>query len=116
MFPTQLALGLLAATTASAGQLAAWWTNDFGPALIMQDDASAGLRYSLCNSRGVPIFPNDTSITLPLLTSPPKNGTALTAGGWWDTKDIWVRLGSSATALHLRRLTLIVRYRPPSST
>ncbi|KAH7037105.1 uncharacterized protein B0I36DRAFT_358852 [Microdochium trichocladiopsis] len=80
-------LGLFAAT-ASAGHLAAWWTNDFGPTLMMQDDASAGIRYSLCNSHNTPIFPNDTSITMPLLKFPPKNGTALAGGGWWDQKNV----------------------------
>ncbi|KXJ93697.1 hypothetical protein Micbo1qcDRAFT_158552 [Microdochium bolleyi] len=92
MLSRRLALGLLAATTASAGRLAAWWTNDYGPALLMQDDASGGLRYSLCNSRGTPIFPNDTSIVAPLLSFPPKKGTALAAGGWYDTRSIFASI------------------------
>jgi len=78
----------LFAGSASAGRLAAWWTNDYGPTLMMQDDASAGIRYSLCNSQGTPIFPNDTSITIPLLKYPPKNGTALAGGGWWDSTNV----------------------------
>jgi hypothetical protein len=71
------------------GSIAAWWT-DLGPSLLLQDDESALLRYSLCNSNGTPILPGDKTITAPLSKYPPKNGTALAGTGWFDDTVTWV--------------------------
>lgn len=72
-------------TLVSCGSLAAWWT-DISPAILYQDDQTAGIRYSLCNSNNTPVLPADKTITLPLLKYPPKNGTSLAGTGWWDGK------------------------------
>ncbi|KAI6086972.1 hypothetical protein F4821DRAFT_120836 [Hypoxylon rubiginosum] len=66
----------------AAGSLAAWSTGLGAPQLIMQDDATGKIFYSLCNSNGTsPIFPaNETaSFNLDL---PPKNGTSLAGIGY----------------------------------
>ncbi len=70
--------------------MAAWWVNDVGPALMMQDDESGGLRYSLCNSNSTPIFPNDTTITAPLNDYPPKRNTSLAGSGWFTGGEYFV--------------------------
>ncbi|RYP77537.1 hypothetical protein DL771_001110 [Monosporascus sp. 5C6A] len=77
-----LSLWLLAGP-ASCGSMAAWWVNDVGPALFLQDDESGGIRYSLCNSNSTPIFPNDTTLIAPLNAYLPKMNTSLAGGGWF---------------------------------
>ncbi|RYP19406.1 hypothetical protein DL765_003379 [Monosporascus sp. GIB2] len=86
-----LSLWLLAGT-ASCGHMAAWWVNDIGPALMMQDDDSGGIRYSLCNSNSTPIFPNDTTLTAPLNTYLPKRNTSLAGGGWFTGEDYFASI------------------------
>lgn len=81
---------LLLAGTASCGSLAAWWVNDKGPSLIMQDDESGGIRYSLCNTNSTPIFPNDTTLVAPLDDYPPKKNTSLAGAGWFTGTDYFV--------------------------
>lgn len=80
---------LLLAGQASGGAIASWWT-DLGPSMLVQDDESAGLRYSLCNSNVNPILPEDKTITVPLYQYPPKNGTTLAGVGWYDGSTTWV--------------------------
>ncbi|RYP59060.1 hypothetical protein DL770_010289 [Monosporascus sp. CRB-9-2] len=77
-----LSLWLLVGT-ASCASMAAWWVNDVGPALMMQDDESGGIRYSLCNSNSTPIFPNDTTLIAPLNAHLPKMNTSLAGAGWF---------------------------------
>ncbi|KAK9420876.1 hypothetical protein SUNI508_00967 [Seiridium unicorne] len=84
------ALCLLAGQV-SAGSMAAWWT-DLGPSLLLQDDDSADIRYSLCTSEDTPILPEDKTITAPLYKYKPKNGTALAGTGWYDTKITWASI------------------------
>lgn len=75
----------------SAGTIAGWQTKDYGPVLMTQDDETGSIRYSLCNGEdNTPIFPSDRSITVPLEEYPPKNGTSLAGGGWWDGTDVFV--------------------------
>ncbi|ORY67276.1 uncharacterized protein BCR38DRAFT_153959 [Pseudomassariella vexata] len=73
----------LLAGRVSSGALAAWWT-EIGPSVMMQDDKTGDIRYSLCNSQDTPIFPENKSITVPLFQYAPKNGSDLTGAGWWD--------------------------------
>lgn len=79
----------LLATQVSAGSMGAWFT-DLGPALLVQDDESGDIRYSLCTSQDTPILPQDKTITAPLYKYPPKNGTAITGTGWYDNTITWV--------------------------
>lgn len=79
----------LLAQQVSGGAMTAWWT-DLGPSLLLQDDESGLLRYSLCNSQDRPILPEDKTITAPSSKYPPKNGTALAGTGWWDNTVTWV--------------------------
>ncbi|KAH6648764.1 hypothetical protein BKA67DRAFT_371977 [Truncatella angustata] len=85
IIPTALCM---LATQVSAASMAAWWT-DLGPSLLVQDDESGGIRYSLCTSQDTPILPEDKTITAPLYKFKPKNGTAIAGTGWWDTKITW---------------------------
>ena len=55
----------LLAKRASAGALAAWYT-DLGPSLLVQDDETSHVRYSLCTSKNTPILPEDETIIAPL--------------------------------------------------
>lgn len=80
--PWLLCLLYFFASRASCGAIASWWTDPLGATLIVQDDETALIRYSLCNSNGTPVLPKDKSLTLPLLKYPPKNGTGLTGVGW----------------------------------
>ncbi|KAK9772780.1 hypothetical protein SCAR479_10465 [Seiridium cardinale] len=71
---------------ASAGSMAAWSPNGKGAQLIMQDDATGKIFYSLCNESDTdaPIFPNDESAALAIDTNLlPKNGSAISGVGWW---------------------------------
>ncbi|KAH8661936.1 hypothetical protein BX600DRAFT_306325 [Xylariales sp. PMI_506] len=80
------------ANQALCGQIAAWWATDAGPALMMQDDKTGNIRYSLCNSNNTPIFPQDTTITIPLESYLPKNGTNLAGTGYFDNTNIWASI------------------------
>lgn len=55
-----------------------------GATLMMQDDDTGLIRYSLCNSNSTPVLPEDKTITLPLFDPKPKKGTALAGVGWFD--------------------------------
>ncbi|KAI0834637.1 hypothetical protein F5Y06DRAFT_300491 [Hypoxylon sp. FL0890] len=67
-----------------AGSIAAWLTELGPPQIIMQDDATGKIFYSLCNSNGsTPIFPASTSASFefdPIYA--PRNGTSLAGTGW----------------------------------
>jgi hypothetical protein len=84
-----LAAVSLLAPQVSAGSLAAWWT-DLGPSLLLQDDETGNIRYSLCTSQDTPILPEDKTIVAPLYKYKPKNGTAIAGTGWWDSQVTWV--------------------------
>ncbi|KAK8000089.1 hypothetical protein PG990_012689 [Apiospora arundinis] len=78
-----LPLSLLASQV-SAGAIAAWWTDRMGATMLMQDDDTGLIRYSLCNSNSTPVLPEDKSITLPLFEPKPKKGSPLAGVGWFD--------------------------------
>ncbi|KAI0125282.1 hypothetical protein BJ170DRAFT_584301 [Xylariales sp. AK1849] len=81
----------LLARLASCGSMAAWYT-DVGPSLLVQDDESGAIRYSLCNSNGTPILPQDKTITAPLYSYTPKNGTSLAGTGWFDSQTTYASI------------------------
>ncbi|KAF3002313.1 hypothetical protein E8E14_004336 [Neopestalotiopsis sp. 37M] len=81
----------LLAKRASAGALAAWYT-DLGPSLLVQDDETSHVRYSLCTSKNTPILPEDETIIAPLYKYRPRNGTALAGTGWYDSKITWASI------------------------
>ncbi|KAI1100160.1 hypothetical protein F4804DRAFT_336543 [Jackrogersella minutella] len=72
---------------ASAGSIAAWTTGTGASQIIMQDDATGNIFYSLCNSNGsTPIFPADESAAFVFESNlAPRNGTSLAGTGWVDT-------------------------------
>ncbi|CAJ2504480.1 Uu.00g118740.m01.CDS01 [Anthostomella pinea] len=76
---------------ASCGSIAAWW-NSRGPSIILQDDDTGGIRYSLCNGNYTPILPDDTTMTMPLDNNPPKKNSSLSATGWMDGTTSWVSM------------------------
>ncbi|KAI5922279.1 hypothetical protein F4810DRAFT_290146 [Camillea tinctor] len=76
---------------ASCGSIAAWW-NSRGPNIILQDDDSGGIRYSMCNGNSTPVLPDDTTIIAPLTTHPPKKNTSLAATGWTDGTTAWASI------------------------
>ncbi|KAI1496618.1 hypothetical protein F5X99DRAFT_413915 [Biscogniauxia marginata] len=80
----------LLVTPVACGSIAAWW-NGRGPNIILQDDATGGIRYSLCNGNYTPIVPDD-NITAPLTSHPPKKNTSLAATGWVDDKTSWASI------------------------
>ncbi|ETS84307.1 hypothetical protein PFICI_02332 [Pestalotiopsis fici W106-1] len=86
-----LAAVCLFATRAAAGSLAAWYT-DLGPSLLLQDDETSHVRYSLCTSENTPILPEDKTIIAPLYKYQPRNGTALAGTGWYDSKITWASI------------------------
>lgn len=68
----------------AAGSIATWITGQGAPQVIMQDDATGKIFYSLCNSNGsTPIFPANESAALTFEDDfTPKNGTSLTGIGY----------------------------------
>ncbi|KAI0600649.1 hypothetical protein F4775DRAFT_43743 [Biscogniauxia sp. FL1348] len=81
----------LLVTPASCGSIAAWW-NGRGPNIILQDDDTGGIRYSMCNGNYTPILPDDSTLTAPLTTHPPKKNTSLAATGWTDGTTAWASI------------------------
>ncbi|KAI1376602.1 hypothetical protein F4677DRAFT_419037 [Hypoxylon crocopeplum] len=80
----------------SSGSIAAWTTGLGAPQIIMQDDATGKIFYSLCNSNGsTPIFPANESaaFTFDSDNLAPKNGTSLAGIGYYNeygtTAAIW---------------------------
>ena len=62
----------------------AWLVPDFGaPQLVMHDDATGNIFYSLCNSTGTPVFPADDSTAFDLKYAP-LNGTGLAGFGYME--------------------------------
>ena len=53
------------------------------PQVVMYDDASGSILYSLCNSSGTPVFPGDSSAAFDL-KFPPLNGTGVAGFGYWE--------------------------------
>ncbi|KAI1488460.1 hypothetical protein F5X96DRAFT_680480 [Biscogniauxia mediterranea] len=82
---------LLVITPASCGSIAAWW-NGRGPNIILQDDDTGGIRYSMCNGNYTPVLPDDSTLTAPLTTHPPKRNTSLAATGWTDGTTAWASI------------------------
>ncbi|KAF5012588.1 hypothetical protein FDECE_1355 [Fusarium decemcellulare] len=78
-------LGLWARPIAGAGLYA--YNTDRTVQVAAQDPESGDIWYSNCNSETTPIFPLDKPNVLPV-KSKARNGTALTAAGWWDTQKI----------------------------
>lgn len=65
--------------------MAAWSPNGKGAQLIVQDDRTGKIFYSLCNENDhdPPIFPNDESASFAIDTNlVPKNGSAISGVGW----------------------------------
>lgn len=81
---------LLAAARSCSAAMAAWWT-DLGAQVVMQNETTGGLMYSLCNSNSTPVFPDDPPQYFSLAFQP-RNGTALAGTGWWDTTTTWVSI------------------------
>ncbi|KAI4863660.1 hypothetical protein F4820DRAFT_449820 [Hypoxylon rubiginosum] len=71
---------------AVAGSIATWSTGLGAPQIIMQDDATGRIFYSLCNSNGTtPVFPANVSASFSFDSNlTPKNGTSLTGVGYAD--------------------------------
>ncbi|RSL66557.1 hypothetical protein CEP54_003645 [Fusarium duplospermum] len=68
--------------TASTSNLYAFYTQR-SIQVAAQDPNTTKITYSSCNSLNTPIFPIENPNVLPTFSSP-RNGTALTAAGWWD--------------------------------
>ncbi|KAI1266552.1 hypothetical protein F5Y18DRAFT_360699 [Xylariaceae sp. FL1019] len=70
-----------------AGEMAAWQvvgsTAD-APQIVMQDDSTGNILYSLCNSGDMPVFPADDTASFNLTDSNyiPKRGTSLAGAGY----------------------------------
>lgn len=54
------------------------------PQVVMHDDVTGRIFYSLCNSSDAPIFPGDESAAFDL-KYPPLNGTGVAGFGYTDT-------------------------------
>ncbi|KAL8295627.1 hypothetical protein RB597_009263 [Gaeumannomyces tritici] len=80
--PSSMLILCLAVQSCSA-TMAAWWT-DLGAQVIKQNETTGAIMYSFCNGSGTPVFPVDPPNTLSLAFEP-RNGTALTGRGWWDS-------------------------------
>ncbi|KAI1505631.1 hypothetical protein F5X99DRAFT_404665 [Biscogniauxia marginata] len=69
--------------SAVAGSIATWFTGDGAPQVIVQDDATGKIYYSLCNSDGTSVFPGTDSEVFAFDDSlAPKNGTSLAGVGY----------------------------------
>ncbi|KAI1487278.1 hypothetical protein F5X96DRAFT_160583 [Biscogniauxia mediterranea] len=67
----------------AAGSIASWDTGGDSPQVIMQDDATGSIRYSLCNSGEVAVFPGTDSEAFVFDDGlSPKSNTSLTGVGW----------------------------------
>ncbi|KAB5546882.1 hypothetical protein GE09DRAFT_1129000 [Coniochaeta sp. 2T2.1] len=81
-----------AQTTTASPQIAAWWTEK-GPQILVQNLTTLNIQYSSCNSNGTPIYPVDQPNILATGSKfKPKNNTALTGVGWWDTRTTWASM------------------------
>jgi hypothetical protein len=87
-FPSSLLLLLWGAAQCCSAAIDAWWTQ-MGPQIIRQNATTGAIMYSMCNSNDTPIWPTDPPLEFNL-TYTPKNGTALTGQGWWDSSTTWV--------------------------
>ncbi|KAK4224256.1 hypothetical protein QBC38DRAFT_485838 [Podospora fimiseda] len=84
------AVVLLLPTLSSCGSMAAWWT-DIGPSFVLQNASTGLLTHSLCHSNNTPLYPTDPPVAFKTKYAP-KNGTSLTATGWYDTMTTWASL------------------------
>ncbi|KAJ4317340.1 hypothetical protein N0V84_007397 [Fusarium piperis] len=73
--------------SAHTSNLYAFFTSR-GIQVAAQDPDTAEILYSSCNTSDSPIFPLENPNILPTDTKP-RNGTELTAAGWWDESKIW---------------------------
>ncbi|KAI1138650.1 hypothetical protein F5Y05DRAFT_418872 [Hypoxylon sp. FL0543] len=93
--------------SAVAGSIAAWLTGLGAPQIIMQDDTTGKIFYSLCNSNGsAPIFPANASASFEIDSIyAPKNGTSLAGTGWVDANEnvaaIWFQREDDQLVFHL---------------
>ncbi|KAL2158388.1 hypothetical protein VTH06DRAFT_4436 [Thermothelomyces fergusii] len=71
-----------AVSPAWAGSISAWHTS-LGPQVILVNDTTNEIRYTACNSDGVPAYSytEDYALTLDI---PPKVGTPVAGVGWYD--------------------------------
>ncbi|KAI8625214.1 hypothetical protein F5Y19DRAFT_489890 [Xylariaceae sp. FL1651] len=68
---------------AKAASIAAWYTGQGAPQVIMQDDTTGQVLYSLCNSNDTTVFPANASASFTFDSSmAPKNGTSLAGVGY----------------------------------
>ncbi len=82
---------LLVAVESCSATITAWWVSGpqtSGPQFI-RSSPSGVLTYSMCNVNNTPIFPDNPPLQLPVV-SQPKNNTALSGQGWWDSTTTWV--------------------------
>jgi hypothetical protein len=79
-----VAFFLLLAPVPSLAAMAAWWT-DRGPNVAVQDPKTGRILHSACNSNNTPIFPTDNPHYF-RLNNEPRNGTAIAAAGWWNSR------------------------------
>ncbi|KAK3935680.1 hypothetical protein QBC46DRAFT_45021 [Diplogelasinospora grovesii] len=79
---TLLALAATAIVPSEAA-MAAWWTG-IGPQVILQNETTGQIQYSICNSNGQPFY-SYTGGSAFSLSYKPKIGTALAGTGYWDS-------------------------------
>ena len=85
-----LASGWLLSGVASGVSIDAWLVpNLTAPQLVMHDDATGNIFYSLCNSTDAPVFPADDTAAFDLKYAPLK-GTGLSGFGYMDGEKIVV--------------------------
>ncbi len=83
--PVWLLLGL-----ANSISIHSWLVEALGaPQIVMYDDDTGNIFYSLCNSSGTPVFPADSSAAFNL-KYPPLNGTGLAGFGYSDGTNVVV--------------------------
>lgn len=77
--------------------ISAWLVDALeSPQVVMHDDVTGKIFYSLCNSSGTPVFPGDASAAFDL-KYPPLNGTGVSGFGYTETTN---GITVSAKTLH----------------
>ena len=85
-----LASAWLMSCLAGGVSIDAWLVPDFAaPQLVMHDDATGNIFYSLCNSTDAPVFPADNSAAFDLKFAP-LNGTGLSGFGYMEGEKLVV--------------------------
>lgn len=75
---------------ARCGSMSGWWT-DIGPSFVLQNSSTGLLTYSSCNSNNTPLYPVNPPNEFSTVYAP-RNGTSLTATGWFDKTTTWASL------------------------